>query len=392
MADLAGSLNIELKRLDGGVEAVIQSSRPVAASRVFEGKTVAETTTGIPALFSICAAAQASACASACEVAQGLLPSPGAVRLRQLLVDAETIKEHLWRMLLDWPGFFGAPPQAKAMQAVMKAYSELRTSLGAGADPFHPGADAVAPDLSVAKVCLAELVRVSSDHLLGSDPADWLWRVQTMEDLLRWAGDTSSPSANLVRGVEVKGWAEIGRNPVIALPPLSLPDLAPVLGGANAESFIAAPTWQDQPRESSPFTRRLEQPLIVELAAELGNGLLSRLAAQLVELAVLQLGLRMGLSRIDEAVEPIAVGMAGGVGIARVQAARGLLVHRVALDRGRIRDYRILAPTEWNFHPSGVVAQGLSTLPSADSATLARLASLFVTAVDPCVEYHVTVS
>lgn len=392
MADLAGRLNIELSRRNGGVDAAIRSSRPVAASRVFVGKTVEETMIGLPALFSICAIAQASACVSACEAAQGLIPSPGASRLRQLLVDAETVKEHLWRMLLDWPRFLDRPPEAKAMRAVMAAYSGLRAALGSGSDPFRPGADAVAPDLSAATDSLAELARVSAKYVLGTDPADWLQQVQTMEHLLRWASDTGSPAANLVREVQDSGWAGVGRNPVTALPRLSVPDLAPVLGGADAEGFVAAPTWQDAPRESSPFTRRLEQPLVAHLTGELGNGLLPRLTAQLVELAVLHQGLRTGLTRLDEAAEPIARDMNGGVGIARIQAARGLLVHRVAVDRGRICDYRILAPTEWNFHPLGVVAQGLSALPSADAVLLDRLARLFVTAVDPCVEYHVTVS
>ena len=79
-----------------------------------------------------------------------------------------------------------------------------------------------------------------------------------------------------------------------------------------------------------------------------------------------------------------------GVGIAQVEAARGLLIHRVAVAGERVRDYRILAPTEWNFHPRGAVALGLSVLPTADERTLSHLAGLFATAVDPCVEYDVT--
>ena len=103
-------------------------------------------------------------------------------------------------------------------------------------------------------------------------------------------------------------------------------------------------------------------------------------------------GLSSGLDLLQEPAEPIAETTGSGVGIAQVSAARGLLVHRVALDQGRITEYRILAPTEWNFHTRGVVAQGLAALPPCDVGTLERLASLFVTAVDPCVEYHVTVS
>jgi Ni,Fe-hydrogenase I large subunit len=64
-------------------------------------------------------------------------------------------------------------------------------------------------------------------------------------------------------------------------------------------------------------------------------------------------------------------------------------VHRIAIQAGRVADYRILAPTEWNFHPQGAAALGLATLPDADDATLRRLAGLFVTALDPCVAYDV---
>ena len=62
--------------------------------------------------------------------------------------------------------------------------------------------------------------------------------------------------------------------------------------------------------------------------------------------------------------------LADGVGLGQVQAARGLLVHRVAIRAGRVADYRILAPTEWNFHPQGAAALGLATLPGAVDETL----------------------
>ena len=77
--------------------------------------------------------------------------------------------------------------------------------------------------------------------------------------------------------------------------------------------------------------------------------------------------------------------------MAQVQAARGLLVHRVAIRAGRVADYRILAPTEWNFHPQGAAALGLATLPDADDETLHRLGGLFVTALDPCVAYDLRI-
>jgi hypothetical protein len=53
-----------------------------------------------------------------------------------------------------------------------------------------------------------------------------------------------------------------------------------------------------------------------------------------------------------------------------------------------VADYRILAPTEWNFHPRGVVAVGLDAIAArVRGPELGSLARLFVAAVDPCVDF-----
>lgn len=391
MADLAGRLDIELKRSDGGAEATIRSSRPIAASRVFVGTTVEEARTGLPALFSICNTAQACAFANACEAALGLVPSPDVIRLRHFLVDLETVKEHLWRMLLDWPRFLGEPPRLNAMRAVMAAYSGLRAQITSAVDPFCPGADALVSDFRTATAFLDELARLSAEHILRASPAVWLHTIQTPEDLLAWAGNTDSDAAGLVCEVQARHWQAVGRNPVSSLPPLSVAELEALFACADADRLLRAPSWQGDPRESSPFTRQRGREPVNAMTEEYGNGLLPRLVAQLVELASAQTTLRTGFDQRGSPSETSAASTGAGIGIARVRAARGLLVHRVVVHRGRIGDYRILAPTEWNFHPRGVVARGLSALPVADAATLERLAGLLVTAVDPCVEYHVAV-
>ena len=392
MADLTGRLNIGLQRRDGRVMATIHSSRPISASRIFAGKTVEETASGLPALFSVCATAQACACASACEVALGLIASPVVIRLRRLLVDAETVKEHLWRMLLDWPRFLDEPPREAGMAKVMGTWFRLRALLTAAANPARPGADAAPTDTPAVTRALGELALLGAKQVLGVHPADWLASIRTPEDLLAWAESTDTAAAGLVLQVQARGWGSAGSNQVTALPHLNAADLEPLLSSVDAGRFSAEPWWEGEPRESSPFTRRREQSLVAALSQDLGNGLLPRLVAQLVELAFLQQGLDIGPKHRDGPVEPLAAATGNGIGIALIPAARGLLVHRVAIDRDRICDYRILAPTEWNFHPQGVVARGLSALLPTDTKTLERQASLFVTAVDPCVDYHLAIS
>ena len=80
-----------------------------------------------------------------------------------------------------------------------------------------------------------------------------------------------------------------------------------------------------------------------------------------------------------------------GTGIAQVEAARGRLVHRVELDGDRVQRYQILAPTEWNFHPRGVLAQGVKGLAVSNKALLRRQTELLINAIDPCVGYELQI-
>jgi coenzyme F420-reducing hydrogenase alpha subunit len=72
--------------------------------------------------------------------------------------------------------------------------------------------------------------------------------------------------------------------------------------------------------------------------------------------------------------------------------ARGLLVHQVEVDPAtqRVLSCRVVAPTEWNFHPHGMVAQRLARLdPDQPAAELARRVHLVLAAFDPCVPFGI---
>ena len=69
-----------------------------------------------------------------------------------------------------------------------------------------------------------------------------------------------------------------------------------------------------------------------------------------------------------------------------VETSRGLLAHVVTLERGVVKRWRTVAPTEWNFHPEGPLASALRGLPAEG---LAEQAALAVTALDPCVGHEV---
>jgi len=81
-----------------------------------------------------------------------------------------------------------------------------------------------------------------------------------------------------------------------------------------------------------------------------------------------------------------ALNLGHGQAIAWVEMARGLLLHWVQLDAdGKVADYRVVAPTEWNFHPEGALARALRVLPAEDTASAWILAAAY----DACVECQV---
>lgn len=93
---------------------------------------------------------------------------------------------------------------------------------------------------------------------------------------------------------------------------------------------------------------------------------------------------------------PLALGamrLGEGEALAWSEMARGLLLHRVRLGHGGdaalVADYRVLAPTEWNFHPQGTVAAMLARMPRAPDAGQARRIGVLAAAFDPCVTYQI---
>ena len=74
-----------------------------------------------------------------------------------------------------------------------------------------------------------------------------------------------------------------------------------------------------------------------------------------------------------------------------VENARGLLIHLVRFDTERAATYRIVAPTEWNFHPAGAMAAALLGSPAPDPETLCLRATRIAQSLDPCVACRVEI-
>lgn len=360
---------------DRVLRADIGSTRLAVADRLFSGKAPADILPMVALLFSLCGTAQAVAGLGAVEQAASR-PAPAAHDdARALLVLAELVAEHGLALARDWPILAGQPPRLDAAKAMRTAQRALVAALYPDGDWLTIGGGRLAPDHAALTARLAAMraaIDAAVDHPVAA--------LATADGFNRWldgAGALSLPG--FVAG---HGWQALGAVPFAPLPADGPDDLADRLAADTDGHFLNRPDWRGEHGETGPLARHHRHPLVAALLATHGAGLLTRLAARLVAVA-------NALDHLDHLAATLPPGagagggLADGAGLATVQTARGLLVHRVELAGGRIARYQILAPTEWNFHPDGPLAAALTGLAVDD--TLDLRARLLVQAFDPCV-------
>jgi Ni,Fe-hydrogenase I large subunit len=203
----------------------------------------------------------------------------------------------------------------------------------------------------------------------------------------RWLESAATPAAARITRL-AGGRPRLAASGVALLPPDG-EAVARAIGAALAAdaAFERAPTWQGAPAETGALARMRTQAWIAAIVASSGRSALARLAARIVELVAHVRPDAPPPTRLAGAVT-----VAPGAGIGWVETARGLLVHAVEIAAGVVRRYRIVAPTEWNFHPRGALAAGLDGAAASGEDELRRLVRLAVESLDPCVAYRVEVA
>ncbi len=379
---IEGHLSIGLRTACGCVDQVsIDSSRPLYAARVFHGKRVSEALKMLPMLFSVCGAAQACAGVRACEQALGVRAVACIERLRDCLVGMETMREHLWRILLDWPIFLEQMPAKNGMTGMLALQCDHRLALTVGQDPFQLCVTDRFPASRPSRDFVREASLILERRVFGMSPAHWL-DIDSSKALEKWAASATTVAARLLRHVMQMQWSEVG---CCEIAPLPFMDEGHVQQMLEDDDFIRRPQWFGDCRETTCLTR-VDSPLLQHLRSRYGNGLLVRLVARLTELAQLS-GDLIPVTMAAEEDRPVS---AHNPGLGQAAAARGQLLHRVRVENDCIVSYQILAPTEWNFHPQGVLAKSLATL-QGDVAQMQQQARLLINAIDPCVGYELSI-
>ncbi len=390
MNAIEGQIDIDLYPHNSDGERVgISSSRPVQASRVMEGKSPDEALSLIPLLFNICGVAQARTSLSAIQDQLAISPHPAEEIARDMLVLTETAREHLFRILVDWPRLFKLDRDEQALSLLGRLIPDCKQALFADGNAF-----ALDSQLQVDRTALNNLIdeldQTLQQAVFHRPSKDWL-KIYDVNALMQWAREFDGPAASALVIIYDRGWSSQGVADLSTLPLLDRQELIAQLDAADADDFIAHPRWHGQHYETSCLIRQLRQPLIRALAGEFHIGLLTRQAARLVELARIPQQLRDLLARLGSAETNPVEEPASGHGLASTEAARGRLIHRVQLEDGKISRYQILAPTEWNFHPQGLIAQSLANIDATSDAQLEYLARLMINAIDPCVGFELRV-
>lgn len=344
-------------------QASLYSSRPDLVPRLARGRVAAQVPDLLAAVFSLCSAAHRWTGQRALAAARGQArPASEAERQQH---GRTTLREQLLRISLDWPRLLpGAGAHADALALALRHCAAVH-------------------DAAATADALASVPDWLQQHWLGQ-PAD-TWLAALAQDPVgwpaRWAAQAGTPLARLLHAQGPAQRALVARGPaldLLARPALSMPLLARAMAGEPG--FCSQPHWQGRHPDTGPWCRAAD-PLPRRACTAW-----DRLVARLVE--VLRLALPAGPLWLSHG----ACSLGPGEGLAWTEMARGLLVHRVQLMPGdrdaalaRVADWQVLAPTEWNGHPAGVLATALRGLAPGDADAAARLAVAF----DPCVEVHI---
>ena len=370
MPDLVGALSVTP---GAPLPQALRSSRRAWASELARGRRVQELPGLLSALFNLCGHAHRVGAQLALSAA-GAAPAPAAEPLAALL-RRETATEHLRRIALDWPRLL-APGDAAVAAAAVAALRSCPLLAGVSAE--------TASDPWPATRAWLE------NECLQMPAARWLraWQVCGADWWLDWSLRQTGWLASLVRQARRADTGEaldMGAALRLHAQADALRTLAVAMDAQDG--FTLAPLWQGAAAHTGCWAR-LHAP-----DAGLALTPWGLLGSRLAELARLCLDEKVGDAPVGAHwLQCGAVAGAEREGLAWVEMARGLLVHRVQLqereDGWRVSGCQVLAPTEWNFHPQGEVARRVAALAPVGEAA-APAVGLLMAAFDPCVPFDI---
>jgi coenzyme F420-reducing hydrogenase alpha subunit len=347
MSAVDGALQVAVRVREGRVSAVRIVSPRKNIAPVFVGRLPEEAAVLAKNLFSLCPAAQSLAAEAAGEAALGKTPDPARQRRRSSRLLSERFGEMLRASLLDWPQ--DDPPETESLSDLREILAALRAMPESDEEPAFFG------PLEQASRRLG-----LRDFRQGNGFFARQW-AEVAVDETHWR--LRDVQAEFLRASDDEAVAQAMIEPKFAL--------SPELAGRCVETGASA-------RQGG---------------AAFVNSLSGRLAARYADMAA-TLDVLAALVAGGEAQDGLLAARNVGPrkGFSAVDSARGRLYHALRLDgAGRIVDYRIVAPTEWNFHPDGPFVRLLLGATIGNGALARRRVERLAFVFDPCIAVGVEI-
>ncbi|MBL8941212.1 MAG: nickel-dependent hydrogenase large subunit [Archangium sp.] len=370
-----GRIDVTIELVDRRISGVsVASSRPLGVWKALEHRAVDEALTLAPLMSSICSTAHGVAGLRACEDALGVEIDGAEVAAREALVAAEVLQNHLWFWLLTAPELMGEPPRMTELRQVRAQLSEVLSAMGVKGGWVRLGGARRTPDDARLERSLAMLdTALASLGVAAAAPPFF-------EHLTRITGPIGAVFRTVLN-------APVAMAGVTAVLDSSYDARAVAAALRAAPGFAARPG----PMELGPLVTARQHPLVREATRCLGHGVGARLVARYVETCAAAESLHHFAQNLQagglRSVTPNARGQGFGV----ASTSRGPVLHAVEVEQGQIVAWRVVAPTEWTFHPEGAVREALLGLTAPDVHLAVLWARWVVATLDPCVECGVLV-
>lgn len=359
----------------------INSTRSTRITELFANKTISEVEQNINLLFQLCNTAHRFSFLQLLNKNQLIKLSDNELLSYRLLLDIETIKEHCFSIASKWNR---DKTIDKNVVAVLTVLNKIKERLFSGGDGLSLASKQL-NDFSAIAPFIDELDNRLHDFLLGGKYCER--HVFSSDDSFKdWVQTGETKSADFFKYLQQHKLSNLGATKIQPLPLKVAKELSHLL---KDQKFICRPNYQNVIYESTPFSRLKNHSLIEKL----GNGIVGRYVAQLVEIFVLLNKIKRDYKNMQSEIISynIKTSSTSKSALVCVEAARGKLIHQTKIKKNQIVDYQILSPTQWNFHPQGVLNTMIKALTFSDKHDLKRKISLLVVALDPCVGCNVIV-
>lgn len=323
-------------------------------------------------VFSVCAHAHRLTARLALAAARGEGAVPSAAQRAWL--QHETARDHLRALALDWPALSGF------------AAANLEWLQGC---PLDLGSQEAETSAQQATQALAKLAAWWEAKVLHQALPQWL---AMSADTSAWERWCAARAPDLPPAACLHHWSAMDvAHQALPYRPLwphgaeqpDAPGQIAALAQAmwQQEDFAAAPLWHGAGAETGAWTRCAGADRRPSLSA------LDRLKARWVECVQLACDAHTACAPLRLACGALSLDQ--GRAVAWCEMARGLLLHSVEIDAdGAVQDYRIVAPTDWNFSPQGALAAALAALRADQTQEALLLAGAFDACAPCAVQTH----